>query len=359
MARAAGRRTGLFTSPHLESVGDQVRLDGVPVPDAELGELLDEVLAAAGRAGVDAELTAFEALAAAAVLAFARARVDLAVVEAGMGGARDATNVLEPQLAIVTTVGRDHEAFLGTDLAAIARDKAGVFRRGRPAIWGWIDNAADAALARRVQEIGATAWPAWRRIRRLERCDGHIELKTDHRNYRLKPSLAGEHQARNLALAVLAAEALGLEAKPIAGGARRCRWPGRLEKIDTARPVVLDAAHNESAAAALAAWIDEQGEPVDLVFGALGDKDAAAMLGLLVPRARRVVLTAPDDPRAIDPRRLRDHVSAIVSADVTVEPSLAAAVTGLLAVANDGLVVVTGSLRLVAQVRRLMKSQNA
>ncbi len=354
MGRAAGYGTGLFTSPCLERPSEQILIDGEDLADLAVAAVLDKAVRDGERLGLG--LTAFEALTAAALRIFAIADIDLAVLEAGMGGARDATNVVEPLVSVVTTVGLDHQGFLGEDVASIARDKAGVFRQGAPAIWGWIEESdAEEELERAASVIDALAIPARRRVRGLERHeDGgvqHVAFVTPRRCYRLETALAGAHQARNLALAVLAAEELAergfprLDEDAIVQGAKACRLPGRLEWIAGApRPILLDAAHNASGTAALAAYLDERGGPFDLLFGALGDKDARAMLDVLARRARRVVLTAPRDPRAWDPGRFAAAVDAAVEAD------LDAALRSVL-VADDVPLVVTGSVRLVGQAR--------
>ncbi|HEY8022615.1 MAG TPA: Mur ligase family protein, partial [Thermoanaerobaculia bacterium] len=264
MAGAAGYRTGLYTSPHLETVEERLRLDGRAIAPERLGGLLERVIAAAG----GERPTYFEALTVAAFLWYAEERVDLAVVEVGMGGRLDATNTASPLLSLITPISLDHQQHLGETLALIAREKAGILRKGRPAI-AWIeDEEPAAAVAQAAAELGADLTWGMERARieavSARGWDGQtVDLATGERRYRLAPSLLGTHQAKNLALAVLAAErlaALGfprLDAAAIAKGAAACRWPGRLEAV--ALPgglrVLLDAAHNEGGAQALADFL--------------------------------------------------------------------------------------------------------
>ena len=320
MASAAGYRTGLYTSPHLETVDGRLRIDGRPVPSGRLGDLLAEAVEAAERR-TGAPPTYFEALTVAAFRWFAAEQVDLAVVEVGMGGRLDATNTCEPLLSLITSISLEHREHLGDTLAAIAGEKAGILRRGRPALM-WIDEpeAADA-----VRAAAHTLGTDLRSAPDLVHLDGteslgwdgqRVRLTTPETTHDLRLALPGPHQIRNLGLAVLAAETLAglgfgrLDARAIADGATACRWPGRLEPVELpgGRRVLLDAAHNAEGAAAFGTFLSTLATPVDLLFGALGDKDIASMLAALAPRARRLILTAPPSPRAVAPHDLLRHL---------------------------------------------------
>ncbi|RMH22622.1 MAG: bifunctional folylpolyglutamate synthase/dihydrofolate synthase [Acidobacteria bacterium] len=364
MAKAAGYRTGLYTSPPLGGPAEQIAVDGRPIEQPALAELLAQVTAVAEavRPGM---LTAFEALTAAAFRHFAAAAVDLAVLEVGMGGELDATNVAAPRLAVITSVALDHRDFLGPTTADVARHKAGILRRRRPAVAGWLGADAEAVVRRAARELDAPLIVAPDAVRRLERREvgrgrQRVELATAAGAYGLELPLAGAHQARNLALAVLAAEALrdagfaGLDAAAIARGSAACRWPGRLEtRTAGGRELILDAAHNPAAADALAAYLEELGKPVDLLFGAFRDKDAGAMLARLAPRARRIVLTAPPGPRAWDAAAWAARHPGIATA---VEPDLRDALEALLMPGEPPLVV-CGSLALVGAIRSMLEAR--
>ncbi len=371
MATAAGYRTGLYTSPHLESVEERLRLDGRPIETGRLGELL------AGIVDIAEPLpTYFEALTVAAFLWFAEEAVDLAVIEVGMGGRLDATNLAEPVLSLITSISLEHREFLGDTLAAIAREKAGILRPGRPAL-AWVEAAeAMEALRQAADELGTDlrSAPGLVRLEGSE-SDGwtgqRVRLATPAGRYDLRTALLGAHQQRNLGLAVLAAETLAGSGFPrlgpgaIAAGAAACRWPGRLEPIDlpggrpSGRRVLLDAAHNAEGAGVLAAFLDGLRGPVDLLFGVLSDKNAGAMLDLLAPRARHLVLTAPPSPRAVAPAALAERLGP--REGVVVEPDPGRALDRLLELPGPldagGTAVVCGSIYLIGEVRRALRER--
>jgi dihydrofolate synthase / folylpolyglutamate synthase len=377
MARAAGYRTGLYTSPHLERVEERLRLDGRAVAGERLAALLAELVGLAERR-LGSTPTYFEALTVAAFLWFAAERVDLAVVEVGMGGRLDATNLCEPVLSLITSISLEHREHLGETLAAIAREKAGILRRGRPAAL-WIEEPEAAQAVREAAgEIGAELHAAQAEVAiDVSTMSGWMAqdvcLLTPERRYELRLPLLGEHQARNLGLAVRAAELLSglgferLAPDAVAAGAASCRWPGRLEVVDLpgGRRVVLDAAHNSAGTQVLAAFLDRlasarDARPApDLVFGVLGDKDAAAMLALLAPRVRHLVLTAPQSPRS---RRPEELVAALPAGRapghgrLLVEAEPAAALDQALALGGDTLLV-CGSIFLVGEIRGLLRQR--
>jgi dihydrofolate synthase/folylpolyglutamate synthase len=336
--RAAGLFTGLYTSPHLIRVTERIRIleEDVSVP------LLDDVLSlvAAVSSPLGRGPTYFEALTAAAFELFRRARVDVAVVEVGIGGRLDATNVLEPEVSLVTNVSADHLEILGPTLEDVAREKAGVFRRGRPAL----TTATGAPL-------GVLRAEAFRIGARL------VETPPDARFDDVSP-LPGRHQRSNMALAVAGARALApLDEETILRGLRATRWPGRLQWIERPgrRPLLLDGAHNPDGAAALGAYLDDEGLSgrVDLVFGGLADKDLAAVFAPLDSRARRIVLTAPDSPRAARPADLAARLGRS-EAETADGPGDALA---RLDVGRDlaAPILVAGSLYLVGDVLRLVQ----
>lgn len=379
MASAAGRRTGLYTSPHLEQVEERVRIAGRPVEGSTLGTAIIRVLAVADelrdRGELDSPPTYFEAMTAAACLVFRDAAVDLAVLEVGVGGRLDATNTADPVMSVITPVSLDHRELLGDTLAAVAGEKAGVLRPGRPAVAWAADREVRDALAAAAASQGAglsfaneevtlhvvaTRPPApWSGLR--------VTLATPLRSYDLETPLAGDHQAENLALAVRAAERLGeagieLSPEAIAAGAAAVHWPGRLESVELPatgdRPalrILLDAAHNPAGAATLAAFLDQAasaGAPI-LVFGALADKDVAGMLPPLARRAHRIVLTRPPNDRGLDPTDLVGLVGLVSESTPIIEPDPERALTLALemAAADPRPIVVCGSIFLLGAAR--------
>jgi len=359
MAAAAGYRTGLYTSPHLESVEERLRIGDETIAPGRFAGLLADLVALAERE-TGSPPTYFEAVTLAAFRWFAEERVDLAVVEVGLGGRLDATNLAEPILSLLTAIGFDHREYLGDTLAAIAREKAGILRAGKPAL-AWIDEPEAAASVRAAAaEIGADLHFASEEVRieeiQPEDWTGQrVRLATPARRHDLRLALLGDHQAHNLGLAVRAAETLAelgfarIDPPAIAAGAAECRWPGRLEPLllPDGRRVLLDAAHNAAGAAVLAAFLDRIG-PVDLLFGVLADKDYRDMLAVLSPRARHIVLTAPPNPRAKDPAELAPLLGD--RWDVIVEPDPARALERALALGGE-ILVVCGSIYLVGEIR--------
>ncbi|HSS79073.1 MAG TPA: Mur ligase family protein [Thermoanaerobaculia bacterium] len=360
MATAAGYRTGLYTSPHLETVEECLRIDGWPIPTERLGALLARLIPVAERE-TGTPPTSFEALTAAAFLWFAEEKVGLGVTEVGLGGRLDATNLCDPLLSIVTSISLEHQEFLGDTLDAIARQKAGTFRSGRPAL-AWVEDPEPAAALRDIAvslgtdlrfapdlvHVESAATEVWTGQR--------VRLATPVRAYDLRIHLLGEHQRKNLALAVLAAEILGekvfprLDAAAITAGAAACRWAGRLEVFDLplGRHLILDAAHNAEGVAALAAFLATLDRPVDILFGVLADKAVAEMLALLAPHTRNLVLTTPPNPRAKDPA----EVAALLGdgPGVIVEPDPERALERLLELGGE-VAVVCGSIYLIGELR--------
>jgi dihydrofolate synthase/folylpolyglutamate synthase len=369
MAGEAGYRTGLYTSPHLESVEERLRIDGRAIEAGRLGAILTDLVGLAERE-TGSPPTYFEAVTLAAFRWFADENVDLAVLEVGLGGRLDATNLADPMLSLITPIGFDHREFLGDTLTAIAREKAGILRSGRPAL-AWIEDAEPAEAVQRVaDEIKAALRFASREVR-IEAVEPHgwdgqrIRLATPTRGYGLEMALLGDHQAKNLGLAVRAAEVLAsrgldrLDAGAIAAGAAACRWPGRLEPVPLpgGRRVLLDAAHNADGAAVLERFLSRLGRqdgPVDLLFGVLADKDFGEMLPRLAAQARRVVLTRPLSPRAKDPAELLPLLAG--REGILVEPDLNRALDRALALGGEVLVA-CGSIFLVGEVRKGLRER--
>jgi len=327
IARAQGKTTGLYTSPHLCRFAERIRIDGEPIDDDRLAALLDAALAARP------ELSFFETATLAAFLAFRDARVDVAVLEVGLGGRLDATNVvLAPRAAAITRIALDHTDRLGNTLVEIAREKAGIAKAGVDILLGPMPPEVRQAIDDVAYAHGATTSSIDDEIVRATRGLG----------------LAGAHQAVNARVAAALAERIGASTIAVQDGLADVRWPGRLERIGD---VLLDAAHNPDGAESLAAHLQTLAVPsarVALVFGALADKDWAPMLDTLAPRAARRVYVAPHGAsrNAVDPAAMAErHAGAIAP---TVERALAEARGASPA---PGLVVLCGSMVLVGEAR--------
>jgi dihydrofolate synthase/folylpolyglutamate synthase len=340
---AHGVRTGLYTSPHLVRVEERIRVAGQPVAPDELRELV------AGLARFP-ELSYFETLTTAAFLHFAGRDVSLAVLEAGLGGRWDATNVGAPAVTLLTNVGTDHQSWLGPTRAHVAREKAAALG-GRAAIVGAWDGEVEA-------EIRAAADPRtpfslaadWAAVAADD--GGAASFRVAGVSGTLQLPLAGRHQLDNLLLALAGAAALererlipGLTAAAVQRGVECVRWPGRLDwRAWRGRRLLLDGAHNREAVAALVAALPDAGltTPPHLLFSCLDDKPLAAMAGALRPHARSVTVVPLDSPRATPLATLAAAFPGCRSC-----PDLAAALDDLPA---DAPTLVTGSLRLIGAV---------
>lgn len=341
IARAAGRRTGLYTSPHLSRFAERIRIDGEPVDDDTLASLLGRAL----DAGPD--LSFFEAATLAALLAFREARVDLAVVEVGMGGRLDATNVLpRPRAAAITRIALDHTDRLGETLVDIAREKAGIAKPGLDIVVGPMPAEVRAAIDETARALGATT-------------SGVEGVPIPARI-----GLPGVHQRDNARIAAVLGARTGAPPDAVEEGIARVHWPGRLERIGD---VLLDAAHNPDGAEALAAHLRSLAVPpnrVTLVFGALADKDWAPMLDTLAPLASRRVYVAPSGASrgVVDPSAMTARHTGAVASSIEEALRLANGATGRDPPHHSGpgpdpshhLTVLCGSMVLIGQARALL-----
>jgi dihydrofolate synthase / folylpolyglutamate synthase len=355
--RASGLRVGRYTSPHLVRIHERIVVDGREISEARLEWAVDRVRRAAEalvRARrIPAHPTHFEAVTAAAFLHFARARVEVAVLEVGLGGRLDATNVSEPVASAIVTIARDHEAQLGSGLASIAREKAGVLRRGRVTVLGVLPRSARAAIAREARRTGARLRDAV--VEGAVRPEARgLTVRTPARVYRGLRPLPGAHQVDNLQVAIALleeAEAAGIavDLARVAEGISRTRWAGRLQTVPGRPALLLDGAHNPEGARALARHL-RGGPPHVLVFGAMADKDVAGMARHLFPRALAVVLTRVAQERAASTRALARRIGPLARG-ARQEPTVPRALARARALAGpQGQVVVAGSLFLVGEV---------
>ncbi len=358
---AAGYKTGLYTSPHLVRFNERIAIDGRPVED-------DEVIAAyeAIRSLPPAmrEPTFFEFATAMAFYTFARRKVDWAVIETGMGGRMDATNIILPKVAVITNISLEHRSYLGPNLAAIAREKAGIIKTKVPVVTGVKQPAALASIRETAERRHA---PLLRlgtdfRIRRNSASDSFDFIGQRHRWRDLKPALAGPHQFTNAALALAACQVLEDEAPRlndpdvIADGLRQTRWPGRLEIVRQDPQIILDGAHNLAAARNLARYLANQPQdrPLTLVVGILDDKPYRAMLKALLPCFQKVICTRPRIERALPPERLAEAARGSI-ASIMIRPTVAEAVQTAIATAGAGeTICVAGSLYVVGEAKEVL-----
>lgn len=353
--REGGYRIGLFTSPHLVDFTERVRIDGVPISPEAVIPLAERVLAAAGP-----ETTFFEIVTALALLHFAEAGVDLAILEAGMGGGSDATAAANGLLTVLTPIALDHCDYLGESTAAIAAEKARIAKPGTPVVTARQDDGAMAAIEERCAAIAA---PLYRFGRDFDAgmAEGHFHYRGIASSLdRVRPALAGPHQGENAACAVAAAELLGgvgwpVDAAALSRGIESASWPGRLELFPGPPPILLDGAHNPAGAAALARALEAYPRRrLHLVVGVVGDKDAAGILAPLLPLADCVYPVAPPVERALSASALfslcrRTGCDCRETGDLG--EGLAAARA---AAAPDDLILVCGSLFTVGAVRAIL-----
>jgi dihydrofolate synthase/folylpolyglutamate synthase len=357
--QSSGLRTGMFTSPHLSSPAERVRIGGEPIALPEFQSVFERVRVAvrklAAREAADFEPSYFEVFTAVAFLAFAEAGVDVAVVEVGMGGRNDATNVVHPDLCVITQIDYDHEAFLGKSLESIAGEKAGILKTGVPAVFSRQRPEAARVLELRAAElcVPVARTDAWSVSDLDLDARGSRFLLSGERELRIRCPLAGEHQVENAATAAIALTWLGVADHAIESGIARTEWPGRLERVSERPEIILDGAHNPAGARALAAYIRRfySRRRVRLIYGAMRDKAIEEIGGILFPCAQQVIVTAPRQARAIDPETLRDIVE---HADLRSAPALEDALALVADATDEDAIFITGSLFLVAEARAMI-----
>jgi len=380
LLRALDLRTGRFTSPHVERMTERISVDGEPLSDEAFVRAFNDVAPYTHLVDADQPhpLSFFETVVGMAYAAFADAPVDVAVVEVGMGGSWDATNVADAAVAVVLPVAVDHAAYLGGTPAAIAVEKAGIIKPGSVAVIAQQAPDVDAVLLDRAVEVGATVAREGMEfgvISRVPAVGGQVlALQGLHARYEeIFLPLHGAHQAQNAAVALAAVEAfLGEHGRPldeevVRGAFAEVTSPGRLEVVRRSPTVVLDAAHNPHGAAAAAAAIEDSFtfSPLIGVIGVMGDKDHEALLAAFEPVLAHVVCTQNATGRALPAERLAVVAREVFGPDrVTVEPVLAAAIeqAATLAEAGEafgdplgsGAVLVTGSVVTVGEARSLL-----
>ncbi|MBV8828488.1 MAG: bifunctional folylpolyglutamate synthase/dihydrofolate synthase [Acidobacteriaceae bacterium] len=356
--KAAGHRTGLFTSPHLIEPTERIQIGGEQVTEHQFSEAFETVHRCAEQLvrqnRMDSHPTYFETVTAMALVIF-RQCCDTAVMEVGLGGRLDATNVIEPRLTVITPVSFDHEAYLGNTLEAIAGEKAGILKREVPVIMAKQAKAAEQVITRHAHDLSCPI------IRAGKAQPGNVELHAYGSAFELNGTrfscpLPGEHQVQNATVAVLAMRQLGLPEEAIQHGLSETIWPGRLERVRVKPDFILDGAHNPAGASALAAYIRQfySERPLWLVYGAMRDKAIEEVTSQLFPLARKIILTAPDFPRALRPEailQIARHPNTVTAPDLSHAIELAAEAP------PDAAVFFTGSLFLVGEARALLSRE--
>ena len=367
MLTAAGYRVGLYTSPHLVSFTERIRINNIPVTEERAVELAERVRrnyqGVSSGEGEPLTPTFFEVTTAMAFTCFAEERVDVAVVEAGMGGRLDSTNVIIPMVSVITNIDLEHTEFLGATIEQIAGEKAGIIKAGVPVVTGAVQPGAIAVIDQAAAASGSTVFRMPKDFGPEEASAGQ-EQEFNYRGIaaripRLKVGMRGRHQIGNACLALAAIECIGragmvVPEAALRPGLARAVWEGRLERVAERPDIILDGAHNPSSARVLADALRDlrrSYRSVVLVIGILMDKDFRAIVGHLAPLADRVVVTQPRYSRALDVRTLAGEVSAFHH-DVVSATSVADAITlARQGAREDDLILVSGSLYTVGDAR--------
>jgi dihydrofolate synthase / folylpolyglutamate synthase len=358
--RSAGYRVGLYTSPHLERFTERIRVDGQEIEEREVASLAAWMRKKVDAAGIEPPFTFFDFTTALALLHFMRQKVDLAVLEVGLGGRLDSTNVVDPLLSIVTNVARDHEEQLGRTVLAIAREKAGIIKRDRPFLTAANQPPVVRLFSKTCAALRAPFFRVGTDVTSVQTAEGRFDYQGLHRSLeKVSVSLRGPHQVTNAALAVAATEILGdlgvpVPVRAVRQGLRETVWPGRLEMISTRPRVLLDGAHNPAGAAALREALEKgfRYRRLILLAGIMKDKDRTAILRTLGPLADRILVTAKSESDRTTPPALllkalgrdRRKAEAIPSFDEAIRKGLSMA-------EREDLLLITGSLYLVGEAR--------
>jgi dihydrofolate synthase/folylpolyglutamate synthase len=402
--QASGLRTGLYTSPHLVRINERIRISGSEITDDDFALLHDVVDRTAERLVEEGELpwhpSFFEMLTAIAFEYFAQNKVEIAVLEVGMGGRLDATNVIEPRVSVITDISLDHQKFLGNTVTEIAREKAGIIRPGGVVVTLPQQPQANDVIGNTILELGAQGVSAVPYVppvspgsdryfvpgakqkpliaENAQECAEDAEKSTPQtevhssryplqvmgKQISVETPLVGRHQLRNIALAIATAEVLSHQGFPITSeaierGIRETRWPGRFQVMPaqgTGPEYIFDVAHNPAGAWALRSTLSAcyEDRPLTFIFGAMRDKAIGEIAEILFPVAERVIATRADNPRSATPDEIRE-AAARTATDIEDATDVASALERARALAGPrGIVVITGSIYIVGEAMRVL-----
>jgi len=393
--RASGVRSGLYSSPHLVRINERIQINGQQISDDDFALIHDLVDRTAERLVEEGELpwhpSFFEMLTAIAFEHFAQNKVEMAVLEVGMGGRLDATNVVEPRVSLITDISLDHQKFLGDTVAEIAREKAGIIRAGGVVVTLPQQPQTNDVIGNTILELNARAVSAvpyvppispvsanyfGNRAFNAENADSgekkaglmsRYPLQVIGKQILVETALVGRHQLRNVALAIATAEELSKQGLPITPdtierGIRETRWPGRFQVVaatGSSPEIVFDVAHNPAGAWALRSTLSAcyEDRSLTMVFGAMRDKAVQEMAEILFPLAERVIVTRADNPRSATAEEIRE-AAARTAADIEEAEDVTAAVVRAKALAAArGIVVITGSIYIVGEAMRVLGVQ--
>jgi len=363
ICNSAGLQTGVFTSPHLVSITERIRINGVDISEEHFAGIATKVRETAEDLVAKAELkytpTFFEQVTAIALVAFADICADVAILETGLGGRLDATTSANAEIAAITQIDYDHQEYLGETLAEIAAEKAAIIQAGSLVVIAEQKPVAAEVIKNRCAEFGIDAQSASAVGSKSE--SGRLSFSTVKATYRVASlGLLGKHQVENAKVAILVAELLQdrfpITTQNIIDGLENARHAGRLEFEGK---YLFDGAHNPAGAKALAQFLDESVDsPVTVVFGVMESKDVASMAMALFPKAKNVILTQPDNSRAMPPKDIaallpnlldKDHLKMTTTVEEALERARELA-------GSDGVILITGSLYLVGEAKKILNN---
>lgn len=383
--QTAGYRVGLFTSPHLVSFTERIRINGEEITENEVINLAEEIKEVVSRLD-DFSPTFFEVVTAMAFLYFKRQNVDMAVIEVGMGGRLDATNIIMPEVSIITNISYDHKEFLGNTLREIAHEKAGIIKNRIPVIVSYQEPDVVEVIEKKSHEKNAALYIYGKDFSSVLKKENIIGISFDYRSDSslmindLFLPLAGEHQMQNASVAIKAVELINeRRLKPAAThhpspithhlireGLKNVRWPGRLEFVNEDPPILIDGAHNPAAASVLSEALKrsflEKYKRIILILGIMGDKDIKGIMEPLLPLASEIILTSPSYSRAASPEKLADIAASLGFSDVLTAPTVKDAIeTAIkdrsnysLHTPHSALIVITGSFYTTGEAKEVL-----
>jgi len=370
---AHGYRVGLYTSPHLVRVEERIRIGQTLISTQDFCHLLTvlrkQIEDLLKKKEIASCPTYFEVLTMLAFLFFEKENVDMAVLEVGMGGRFDATNVASPLVSVITEISKDHQEFLGSQLSQIAFEKAGIIKPAVPVVCGVRGGVAQRVIRKRAREIGAPYHGVFGRkthfLARKREGNFSFFYEMDGTRYSFSPSLKGEHQGRNAAVAIASAAVLSktwrkLEKQKIIEGIENTQWEGRLEIVSSHPLIILDGAHNEGGAKVLRSYIQNfVPAPLILVFAIMRDKEIGKIINILFPLASKIIISHFPSQRASSPEEIEAKARKFQER-IILEPDLKKAIQMALAASrsSQGSVLITGSLFLIGEVKKLLAQKS-
>ncbi|MDO9262935.1 MAG: folylpolyglutamate synthase/dihydrofolate synthase family protein [Desulfosalsimonadaceae bacterium] len=356
---ASGFSVGLYTSPHLLKFNERIIVNHVQISDKDIVDTYQTVKSACD---TDREPTFFEYTTAMALHHFAKSRVDWAVIETGMGGRLDATNILNPEISIISNISLEHRSYLGNTISDITREKAGIIKSNTPVVTGVTQKSAISVIETVASEMSAPLYRLGRDFRVRRKGKGWFSyFGMDNQWQNMRTGLRGNHQIDNAALVLAACEILRNKNVPITLETIRhsldsYQWPGRLEILPTSPPILIDGAHNLMSARVLGNYFRDElsDEKITLVIGVLDDKPYQSILQSLLPHCRRVILTEPKIDRRLSPEKMMDLAKSLVP-DTEIVLDVGAAVRHAISTTpSDGMVCIAGSLYVVGEAKQAL-----